>query len=63
VADVVEHANVRMIQTGDRSGFALEALPQLRIVGKLRGENLDGYRSVESGVRRAINCAHPTGAE
>jgi hypothetical protein len=36
-ANVVQNANVRMVQARDGLGFALEALAQNWIVGKMRG--------------------------
>ena len=37
-ADVVQRANVRMIQSGDGSRLALEALAGFRPVGQMRGQ-------------------------
>ena len=34
---IVETADVRMIQSSDRLGLPLEALPYLRVLGKLLG--------------------------
>ena len=39
---VIQHADVRMVQAGDVFGFALEALPQCRIIGQMRRKNLEG---------------------
>ena len=38
-AHVVDGADVRMTQRGQGSGFALEALPQVRIVAKCGGRS------------------------
>jgi len=40
MADIIERANVRMIQAGDNFRFLLEALPQRRITGKMEGRIL-----------------------
>ena len=63
VADVVERADVRMIELRDRLGLALEARPQLRVVRELRRQDLDGHAAVEASVVRAPDLAHAAGAE
>ena len=55
--DIVERADVGMIQSGDRSRLALEA------IAKLLGRDFDGDFSVEPGVHSAIHFAHPARAE
>jgi hypothetical protein len=62
-ADVVERADVRMIQRGDRAGFALETLAALRVRGKIRRQNLDRNVAPEARVARSIDFAHTAGAE
>src|SRR5258708_4593947 len=59
MAGVIERADVRMIQAGNRFCFALEALAQFRAVGKMSGKNLDGNDAIEPRVPRAIHLAHP----
>jgi hypothetical protein len=51
-----------MIQAGDGFGFAFEPLPQHRIPGKVRGQNLNGNGSIETRIFGAIHFAHPTRA-
>ena len=63
LADVVQRADVRMGQLRDRARFAIEALAELRIGGERGGQHLDGDRAVEPRVARAIDLAHPAGAE
>ena len=41
-ADVVQCANVRMIEAGDGAGFTLETLPQIGAPRHLRGQDFDG---------------------
>src|ERR1700694_2909277 len=60
VADVVEHADMRMIQAGNGPRFTLEALPGLGIVRDAGGKNLDGHRAVESRVLCTVHLAHAT---
>ena len=41
-SDIVERANVRMIQAGDGTGFPLEAFFEPGVIGKVRRRDLDG---------------------
>ena len=63
MADVVEHADVGMIEAGNSFGFAFETLFLHGIGRKMRGKNLDGDSAVEAGVARAIDFSHAAGAE
>ena len=56
-ADIVKLANVWMVQRGDGFGFMFEALTELR------GGNLDGDVTVQTGVTGAVHLAHATGAD
>ena len=47
-----------MVETGDRSSFALESLPQLRLVCKVRGQDFDGYSAVQTGVSGFVDLPH-----
>jgi len=58
MADVVERADVGMVQRRDGPGLAVEALPGLGIVGEMSGKNFDGDGSVETRVARTIHLAH-----
>src|SRR5579864_2462415 len=53
-ADVVNLANIRMIQCGDGFGFTLEALRELR------GGDFDGHVTIQPWITRAIHIAHAT---
>src|SRR6266852_2866781 len=46
LADIEEHANVRMIQAGNGFCYTLEALFPRRIRRELGGKNLAGYGAV-----------------
>ena len=59
-ADVVESADVGMIEARDRARLAVEALAQLGAAGGLRVQDLDGHRAVEPLVPGAIHLAHAT---
>src|SRR5271169_2178179 len=54
-SDVVDLADVGMVQSGDGPGFALEVLA-VRAV-----EKLDGDRAIETGVARLPDLAHAAG--
>ena len=62
-AAIVEMADVGMIQRGDGAGFALEALLEFRIKGKMSGENLDGDDAVEAGVGGTIDLTHAASSQ
>src|SRR5262245_30610648 len=63
LADVVERADVRMVQPGDRAGFAMDPRAELRVSRQCGREDLDGDRTVEASVARLVNLAHATGAD
>jgi len=46
-----------MIQRRDGARFTLEALPQVRVGGDVRGENLDRDGAIEARVARFIDFA------
>ncbi len=61
--DVVESADVRMVQAGDRLGLALEPLLQIRVRGDLLRQALDGDGAVEAGVAGFVDLAHAACAQ
>jgi hypothetical protein len=63
VADVVERADVGMLERGDRARLAVEALAELRVGGKGRRQDLDGDGAIEPGVARAVDLPHAAGAD
>src|SRR5260370_34193746 len=62
VANIVESADVGMVQGRNRACFAVEALFSLGIVRKMRRENFYGDGAVESSVPGAIALTHTAGA-
>ena len=62
-ADVVERADVRMIELRDGAGFAIEALAELRVGREQRRENLDRDRTIEPRVAGPVDLAHTAGAD
>ena len=61
-ADVVQHADVRVLQAGDRLRLALEALFQVGDSRRVRREDLDGDGPIEAGVASFVDLAHAAGA-
>ena len=55
--------DVRMIQSGERLGLALESGETIRIVGERFGQYLDGDLASEVGVGRPIIPRRPAGPE
>ena len=62
-ADVVELADVGMIQRGNGPGLALHALFQFRRRRKMRGENFDRNGTIEARVEAAVNFSHAARAQ
>jgi len=58
-ADVVARADVRMGESRDDTGLALEALAQPGIGGEISRQYLDGDRTIEAGVARFVDFAIP----
>jgi hypothetical protein len=63
IADVVKGADVRMLEGGDRAGFALEAVSRLGGLGDIRGQHLDGDVAIEPRVARLVDLAHAARAD
>ncbi len=59
-ADVVDAADVRMIERSDRARLALEA--QIGIAGNLGREDLDRDAAIEPRVAGLVDLAHPARA-
>jgi hypothetical protein len=52
-----------MVQAGDGARLALESVPEIRVVRKVRGKDLDGDGSIEAGVPPPVDFSHPAGAD
>jgi hypothetical protein len=61
--DVIERADVRMIQRGNGMGLAVKAFAELRVAGHVRRQDFDRDRAIETGIPRFVDFAHPAGAE
>ena len=62
-ADVVNDADVGMLQCGDGFRFLLEAHLQIWVRRKMGGKDLNRYRALQPGVAGEIHFAHAAGAE
>ena len=62
-ADVVDAADVRMVQRGDRPRLALEAGPRIGVAGDFTREDFDGNRAIETSIPGFVDLAHAAGAE
>ena len=63
LADVVNGADVGMIQRGRGLRFALKAGQRLRIAGNVFGQELQGDEAVQPRVLGLVNHAHPAAAQ
>ncbi len=63
VPDVVQGADVRMAQRGDRAGLAFEALTRRAASSTRRSQHLDGHRAIEPGIAARVHVTHAAGAE
>ena len=62
-ADVVQPADVRVIQRRDGFGLACEACPEVGVGGQRWREDLHGNAAVQARVARPIHLAHAPCAE
>jgi len=62
-ADVVERADVRMVEARDRLRLALESLPEVGVARDVLGEDLDRDGAFESCVASPIDLAHAACAD
>jgi hypothetical protein len=62
-ADIVQHADVRMVQGGDRAGFSLEARLEIAIGRDMFRQDLDGDDAIEPHILRAVDLAHSARAD
>jgi hypothetical protein len=62
-ADVVQHADVRMVERRDGPRLALEPRADFRAGREMLRQHLDGNVAPEPRIAGAIHLAHPAGAE
>jgi len=63
MADIIQHADVWMIQAGNRFGFTLEALLSNRLIRKRQRQDLDRHRAFWPRIPSAIHFAHAASAQ
>jgi len=63
LAHVIEHTDVRVVQSGDSLRFALEARATVRVGADFGRQDLDGDRAVEARIAGFVDLAHPTRAD
>jgi hypothetical protein len=63
LTDVVNGADVRVVQGGGGTGFAAEAFKRLGIAGKIVGEEFESNMAAETDVFGLVNHAHATAAQ
>ena len=62
-AEVEDREDVRVRERRDGLGLALEAGQRVGVRRQVRREDLDGHLAIELRVARAVDLAHPPGAE
>ncbi len=63
VSDIVQSADVGVLQSGNGLGLALEALLEGGVGREVRGQDLDGDAAVEAGVAATIDLSHAASTE
>ena len=63
LANVVDGADVGVIQRGCGLGFALETGEGLRVTGNFLGQKLEGNKTVQPGVLGLVDHAHTAAAQ
>src|SRR2546423_12112851 len=62
-ADVVDGADVGMVEGGGSLGFPLEARQSLRITGDLFRKKFEGHEAMQADVFGLIDHTHPAAAQ
>src|SRR5438105_4809288 len=63
LADVVQRADVGMVELRDRARLAVEAGLHVGSGGEGGVEDFDGDDAVEAGIARSVDLAHAAGAD
>ena len=63
LAHLQDRADVGMVQSGCGTGLHHESLSSTRVTRQVRGQELQGDRTVETGVDRLVHDAHTASAE
>ena len=59
LADLVNGADIRMVQCGSGLGFALKTRQRLRVSGNVFGQEFEGDKAVQPSVFGFVDHAHP----
>ena len=62
LADVVERADVRVVQRRGRAGFAPEPIKGVPVAGQIGGQELEGHAPAQPGVLGLVNNTHTAAA-
>ena len=63
LADVVQSADVRVVQGCNSAGLTLEPLLEIRIGSYMLRQHFDGDGAVKARVSRPVDLPHPPGAD
>ncbi len=63
IADVVDGADVGMIECRGRSGLPLETIQCLFVLGKLFRQKFQGHIAAQAGVLSLVDHTHPTATQ
>jgi hypothetical protein len=63
LTDVVEHADIGMVQCGDRLGLTPEQLTGVAGIQQSRRKELQGHQSFQSAIAGFVDSAHPALAD
>ncbi len=61
--DLMNGADVRMVECRSRAGFAEEPIQRGLVPGGLLGEELEGDRAVQDRILRSVDDPHPPAAK
>ena len=63
LTEIQDRDDVRVVERGDALGLGEETDEELRVLGELRGEELDGHRTVEADVTGTPHFGHAPASE
>jgi hypothetical protein len=63
LAEVIDGADVGVIERGCGAGFAAKAFEYLTVQGQVLGKKLERNKAAKARVLRAVNHAHSTAAK
>jgi hypothetical protein len=63
LADVIDRANVGVVERGCCLGLAAKALESVAVLGEIVGKELEGDKTSEARVLGLVDHTHPASAE